>query len=344
MRKKSFMNLCAKSIIGNLSESEQAVLEKWLTESDTNRKEFEQLKNAWSRIIHNKENSLPNLDIEWNKLNYRIANETKDSKSDKKWYEAIPEILYKPFYKPAIAVIVLLALSAVYIIHINNEPIPTVTVSTKPGEKKTIMLSDGSSVLLNYSSNLEYPKEFSETCEIKLNGEAYFSVKKDKKQFIIRTANAMVTMVGTKFTIKTRDAGTEIFVEEGKVNLKQSKSNRMGVNLSAGQKSIVVADLLPSAPEMVDSEEALSWLNSILIFNHTPLHEIKSELERLCGAEIMIQDEEIKNLTLSGSFRNDIPVDTLLDIVCLALELKYEKEPGKYIIKKNSDGKNSLMR
>jgi transmembrane sensor len=334
MRKKFFMNLCTKAITGNLSEVEQPVLEKWLNESETNRKEFEQIKNTWSRIRQNKENSLPNLDVEWNKLNYRIANETKDLKSNKKWFEAISEILYKPFYKPAIAVIVLLALSAIYIIHVNNEPIPMISISTNPGEKKTIMLSDGSSVLLNYSSNLEYPKEFFETREIKLNGEAYFSVKKDKKQFIIRTANAMVTVVGTKFTIKTRDAGTEIFVEEGKVNLKQSKSKRMGVNLSAGQKSIVVADLLPSAPEMVDSEAALSWLNSILNFNHTPLHEIKSELEMLYGTQIMIQNEEIKNLTLSGSFRNDMPVDTLLDMVCLALELKYEKQPGKYIINK----------
>ena len=220
MRKEFYSNLCIKSITGNITETEQAILTKWLNESYSNKKEYELLQLSWNRIAYNEEKNLPNMDIEWNKLNYRINIEKKRTDYKIKWYRSIPDILFKPIYKPAIAVIVLIILVAFYVSQIKDELVSIKSVSTNPGEKKTIILSDGSSVLLNYSSKIEYPREFSEIREVQLNGEAFFSVKKDAKRFKIKTTNAVVTVLGTKFAIKSRDARTEIFVEEGKVNLK----------------------------------------------------------------------------------------------------------------------------
>ena len=277
---------------------------------------------------------MPNIDVEWDKLHDRIIYERTSSGQKTKWYEFIPEWLFKPLYKPAIASLVLIILLLVYIIQLKDEHFPIISVSTKAGEKKTITLSDGSSILLNYSSNIQYPKEFSETREVKLDGEAFFSITKNTKQFKVETVNALVSVLGTKFTIKSLGTKTDVFVKEGKVNLKQLSSNLVGVNLSTGQKSFVVANMLPSAPEIVDSEEALGWLNNVLTFDHTSLHEIKSELERLYGIPIIIQTEEIEKLTLTGSFKVEMKIDSVLDMVCLALDLKYEKLQNEYAIYK----------
>ena len=326
--------MCTKSITGNITEKEHAVLEEWLNESETNKKEFEQLKNKWDRIGLNEQNPLPNLDSEWDKLNYRIMNDGTNSTDKTKWYEFIPELLFKPLHKPAVASLVLIILLLVYIMQLKDEHFPIVSVSTKAGEKKTITLSDGSSVLLNYSSNIQYPKEFSETREVKLDGEAFFSVTKNTKQFKVETVNAIVSVLGTKFTIKSLGTKTDVFVKEGKVNLNQLSSNLKGVNLSTGQKSFVIANMLPSAPEIVDSGEELDWLNNVLTFNHTSLYEIKSELERLYGIPILIQTEEIGKLTLTGSFKVETKIDSVLDMICLALDLKYEKLQHEYTISK----------
>ena len=332
MRKKSYMNLCIKAISGSLSEAEQDVLDKWLNESEGNKQEFEQLQNTWTSITYNLENSVPNVDLEWNKLHHRILNESKSTVHETKWYQALPNILFIPAYKPAIAIIALIFIIAVYFTQIKNEFSPVESVSTNPGEKKTIILSDGSSIILNYSSSIQYPEKFSEIREVKLSGEAFFSVSKNTKRFKVKTVNAIVSVLGTKFTIKTVENKTDVFVKEGKVNLNQLSSDITGVNLSTGQKSFVLDNMSPSKPEIVDSGEALGWLNNVLTFNHTSLHEIKAELERLYGITILIQKEELGNLTLTGSFKVDMPVDSTLDMVCLALDLKYEKLPGNYVL------------
>jgi transmembrane sensor len=334
MPNKFYTDLCIKAITGNINEVEKTVLASWLKKSSNNQKEFEQLKNVWNGIANFEQVSIPNIDVEWDKLHDRIINQGVSSDNKTKWYEFIPELLFKPLYKPAIASLVLIILLLVYIIQLKDEHFPIVSVSTKAGEKKTITLSDGSSVLLNYSSKIEYPKEFSETREVKLDGEAFFSVTKNAKQFRVKTANAVVSVLGTKFTIKSLGTKTDVFVKEGKVNLKQLSSNLKGVNLSTGQKSFVIANMLPSAPEIVDSGEELTWLNNVLTFNHTSLYEIKSELERLYGIPILIQTEEIGKLTLTGSFKVETKIDSVLDMICLALDLKYEKLQHEYTINK----------
>ena len=259
-------------------------------------------------------------------------NEVKSSGFKSKWYESINQWLFKPLYKPAIAGIVIIILLLVHFIQLEDKHIPIMSVSTNASEKKTVTLSDGSSILLNYSSNIQYPKEFSETREVKLNGEAFFSVTKNTKQFKVKTVNAIVTVLGTKFTIKTSEAKTDIFVKEGKVNLKQLNSKDNGIKISAGQKSIVVNNMLPSTPETVNADDALKWLNDDITFNRTPIHEIKSELEKLYGITIVIQNEEINDLTLTGSFKVETQIDSVLDMICLALDLKYAKLPNEYVI------------
>jgi transmembrane sensor len=334
MPNKFYTDLCIKAITGNINEVEKNVLDSWLKKSGNNQKEFEQLKNVWNGITNFEQVSIPNIDVEWDKLHDRIINKGISSDNKTNWYEFIPELLFKPLYNPAIASLVLIILLLVYIIQLKDERFPIVSVSTKAGEKKTITLSDGSSVLLNYSSNIQYPKEFSETREVKLDGEAFFSVTKNTKQFKVETVNAIVSVLGTKFTIKSLGTKTDVFVKEGKVNLKQLSSNLKGVNLSTGQKSFVIADMLPSAPEIVDSGEELDWLNNVLTFNHTSLYEIKSELERLYGTPILIQTEAIGKLTLTGSFKVETKIDSALDMICLALDLKYEKLQHEYTISK----------
>lgn len=331
MQKDFYNKLCVKSITGSISETEEKILAKWLNDSKASKKEFEQLKNAWDRISYDEENSVPEVDLQWSRLNYRIANNIYTSSSQTKWYESLPE-LFKSFFKPAFAVIVLILLIAVYLLQFNNEPVPSISVSTNSGEKKAITLSDGSSVMLNSSSDIDYPKEFSNTREVQLNGEAFFSVNKSKAAFNVRTKNALVTVLGTKFLIKTNDTKTDVIVKEGKVSFKELNSNRSGVIVASGQRSFVVKNLPPSEPENINTNLALSWMKSVVMFNQTPFCDIKSELESTYGIILLVQKAEINKLTLTGSFEVNTPIDSVLEMICLALDLKYERQHDKYII------------
>ena len=332
MQKKIYLNLCIKSITENITEKEQKTLNDWLEKSDSHRKEFEQLKHTWLNIKINEQRNLPNVNSEWQRLNDRINDQNESLKTKQKWFEFNPEKLFKPVYKPAIAVVILMVLIAVYVLQINEEPIRTISESTLFSEKREIVLPDSSTVLLNYSSKIEYPEQFGEVRKVKLQGEAFFSITKNKNQFRVITNNAVVTVLGTKFSVKSEDIKTDIFVKEGKVNIKQLKSDNVGLVVTTGQRSTVEKNQLPSEPEFVNANDALSWINDVLTFNQTPLNEVKSELEKLYGIPITLSDEGSNSLTLTGSFRYNMPLDSVLDLICMALELHHEKVLDNYII------------
>ena len=83
----------------------------------------------------------------------------------------------------------------------------TVNIYSSYGPKtKTVSLNDGTKVHLNAGTTLSYSKNFNSTSrEVTLNGEAYFEVEKGSSPFIILTDLAKVTVLGTKFNVRSRE-------------------------------------------------------------------------------------------------------------------------------------------
>ena len=72
----------------------------------------------------------------------------------------------------------------------DKEEIHMMEVRTNPGMTTSVELPDGTEVVLNSSSSLRYPSRFADDKrEVKLVGEAFFSVAKDEKKFIVGTLN-----------------------------------------------------------------------------------------------------------------------------------------------------------
>lgn len=76
-------------------------------------------------------------------------------------------------------------------------------VSTAYGEKKEVILADGSTIILNSLSSISYPEDMSgKTRNVTLHGEAYFDVAKNpNKAFIVQAEGVEVKVLGTKFNI-----------------------------------------------------------------------------------------------------------------------------------------------
>ncbi len=91
------------------------------------------------------------------------------------------------------------------------------TVSTTDSFE-AIELPDGSIVLLNHNSSIEYDKDFDQR-EISLTGEAYFNVVASEVPFIVTTDLGEVEVLGTKFNVISNDDEMEVEVESGEVEL-----------------------------------------------------------------------------------------------------------------------------
>ncbi len=335
--KKKFQELSIKELTGNINKDEEQTLENWLAESNENNKEFELIKAVWEKSANYKIPGIPNAEEEWNSLYERMKDDmTKSGARGSIFDEIFPHIksLFTPIWKPSLgtALAIILLCAGIFIFnHKSSSPI-LMNVGTGNKETKEILLSDGSLVKLNNGSNIQYLEKFdSKIREVKLNGEAFFSVTKNSTPFVVITENAKISVLGTKFDVCVRGEKTQVVVKEGKVNLVQ-KENDAGVYLTKGQSSCVAKNANPDSPKEIDADYMLGWMNGKLVFNQTPLTEIVDELERFYDVTISIEGNNVTANTLTGSFKNR-DVDSALTMICLTMNLNFEKHGNGFLIK-----------
>jgi transmembrane sensor len=98
---------------------------------------------------------------------------------------------------------------------------PTLHYATRIGEHHTVLLPDGSSVVLNTNSQIDV-QFTADSRDVHLRrGEAHFDVAKDSSRpFRVYANGGVVEAVGTAFTVQESGAeGLEVTVVEGVVNV-----------------------------------------------------------------------------------------------------------------------------
>ena len=338
MYNKKYQILCVKSLTGKITDDEKSFLENWLAESDENRKEFDKLKTIWQKTEAPKIDSIPNKDVELAKLSSKLnldSNEVEEQKGFVSKINSFTNILFtpklRPVYYSAFAAVILIAI--IYIFNIEQTRAEWKSVSTGNKENYELKLSDGSIVKLNSGSTIEYLEKFeSDSREVKLRGEAFFSVSKSDKPFIVVTDNAATTVLGTQFNVWTRGEKTKVIVKEGKVKLASLKDDKAGVILTMNNSASVIKNQNPNEPEIVDSEYLLGWLDGKIVFSRSPLTEIADELERQYGVNIIIENDSLDTVSMTGAFKNE-KIEDVLSMIGLTLNISYEKQGDGYYLK-----------
>lgn len=177
-----------------------------------------------------------------------------------------------------------------------------VKISGQENQIKTIVLHDGSKVTLNENSVLEFPGKFSDTIRfVKLRGEAYFNVKHDSTRPFKVYANGIVTKVlGTEFNIDTKDQKSSVALISGSVQV-----DGLGVSEVLQERQKIEFNYQTNKVERkgFDPQLELFWIHQQLVFNNEPLGQIAKTLERQFEVSIIIEDESLSNLAVSGAFK-----------------------------------------
>lgn len=160
------------------------------------------------------------------------------------------------------------------------------TIQTGQGEIKQIILPDSSVVTLNAHSTLNYHPEFASHRQLRLSGEAFFSVAHDEKHpFTVVTGDSLVTTVlGTQFNINGYGSAQEIqiTVVSGKVQVSQGRNaperltRSQGIRYHTGSRRFT--RLATTSPENL-----ISWMKGQWAYDNMQLNDLALLLNNQYG-------------------------------------------------------------
>jgi ferric-dicitrate binding protein FerR (iron transport regulator) len=218
--------------------------------------------------------------------------------------------LYKKWIPVSIAASILILFSVFYYTSVKPNAYNTVV-----GESIQFSLPDESSVWLNAKSEISYNKDWENSRDIMLNGEAYFEVAKGKK-FTVKTPQGIVTVLGTKFNVKQRNHFFEVHCFEGAVSVNYNNT-----------KTILKANDVFSSKEskkQLKNIDKPNWINNESVFNNTNLNEVITDISLHYDVKFNVNKNiEILLLKYTGSYNYSDDLETVLNVLCKSLNLNY---------------------
>lgn len=155
------------------------------------------------------------------------------------------------------------------------------SVTTHPGETRTIALDDGTRVELNGGTTMRFDRNDARFAALD-SGEAAFTVRHDESNpFRVTVGDAVFEDAGTMFNIVHSGGATRIGVSEGKVIFNpdaEAIALPAGRALSDDDSGLRVMDIAPDA--------VASWRQGRLSYSNAPVTQISADIARSLGVQL----------------------------------------------------------
>jgi len=211
---------------------------------------------------------------------------------------------------------------------LSNEPITYSEVKVPLGQMAEITLSDGTHVWLNSGTTLRYADNFGqEARQVKLDGEAFFKVKKDEIPFKVQLNRSEIEVLGTSFAALSykEDNFCRVTLVEGSVKVNNAYGEEIS-RLSPEEQIYIPENPEAYSVKKVNIRFYESWTEGKIEFDDEKLSEVARRLERWYNVEIIFKQEEIGDLRFSGTILKNKPFNQITRAFCLLLpvEVNYQ--------------------
>lgn len=191
--------------------------------------------------------------------------------------------------------------------------------ATAVGERSTVSLGEGSSIVLNTSTRVRVDFTPEERGVTLLSGQALFEVSKDpNRPFVVRAGDKRVIALGTAFDVRMEDgAGVKVTMVEGRAAVEtidmsprellriMRREPPRRVEIVAGER--LYAERGEEKIAQVDAERETSWRDGRLVFEGERLAQAVAEVNRYTTTPVVIGHPTLNDLRVSGVFRAGQP-------------------------------------
>ncbi len=182
--------------------------------------------------------------------------------------------------------------------------------ATAVGEIRRVPLKDGSTAAINTQSDVEVAMTPKARLVKIARGEAWFQVARNpERPFIVEVGRVRVQAVGTAFSVRRREGGAEVLVNEGVVEAWAVGAEGHVVRIAVGERAFV-ADNAAVREEVAGASEidrALAWRAGKIDLAGETLAAAAGEFNRYNTRKLIVRDPAFAQERLYGVFRIDDP-------------------------------------
>jgi ferric-dicitrate binding protein FerR (iron transport regulator) len=350
MREPQSWGMLARYLANEASPEEAKEVQAWMASDPENQLMVQKLKASFS--IAAAEDEVSDLNVLWSKIAHEIGRSrygltrATSRHSFVGWLRHFlspqPVLSFRSLLLPAAAMVGVLALAWIPYQFFWKSP-DMVEADVPLREQMTVDLNDGTRVVLDAGSQLQYPEQFADNSRhVVLRGQGYFQVARDAaRPFVVTAGHGEIEVLGTAFDVQSWDSSLVIVtVEEGRVKFERARGGAgQSVVLEARQSSTLGSSGGPTPPATVDVTRLLAWMRDEIFCDDVPLSAVLDRLRRWHNVEISVSDPALldERLTLH-LVKSDMQGS--LELVTRLLGLNVVGDANSYRLVRRSDEVN----
>ena len=203
-------------------------------------------------------------------------------------------------------------------------------VSTPAATTTLVTLSDGTKVMLNANSTLEYPASFddAEVREVRLKGEAHFEVTKNPhRPFVVKAGEMQTQVLGTIFDVKAyRKDAPKVTLMEGKVKVSNADTE---VEMHPGQTATLQSDKIVVSRA---SSSVSDWLEGDFDMDQVTLAEAMSDIGAWYNKTVVFQSQANMDKLIHFRFSRRASLQEIITALNEMGVAKVRMEKGKIMV------------
>lgn len=219
--------------------------------------------------------------------------------------------------------LVLVGVLAAGWLSIEQAPLWLADQRTYVGERREMLLADGSQLRLNSDSALDVDFDDRQRLIDLRRGEIWVDVAKNPdKPFVVKTDQGTITALGTRFVVrKAADGSVQVSVLESAISAKAGQSD--SVRVMAGQQA-TLEDGLIGSPTAIGNTDPSAWTRGLLKVDDLPLVQVLQALATYRRGLLQFDRQALAGMRVSGVFRLD-DSDAALAALADNLPIKIER-------------------
>lgn len=199
---------------------------------------------------------------------------------------------------------------------------------TAVSERRSIALADGSRIDLDADSAMSVSFSADQRRLTLHRGRAFFRVAPDAaRPFVVAAGGGEVRALGTAFDVKIGPQAVQVAVSEHAVAVTAG-----GDTMRLNEGSVAAYDARGlGAAAVADIASLLSWRQDRLFFQDVPLRDVVADLDRYRAGRIVILDDAVAALPVTGFF-HAAQADAALNTIAATLPVRLIRLTDRLVV------------